>query len=328
MTGAYTGVWLGDSSGSERFRLEGSDIYGHATYGVYVGSGNADALIEGNAVHENTQIGVCLVNSTRARVVGNDVWGNGGEGINATYGGALADRIELVGNRVHNNVTNGNRNGLQASGWVRVEGNEVWGHTATGCSGIYASGVDAAVLTDEVVGNTVWGNYYGIYSIQAKVADNVVWGNSVCGIVASYTEVSGNRVYNNATGISASNLTRVEGNLVYANSNVGVSFVREQGTTGGLYNNTIYQSVGSAVYLGPDFYGNATNVRLANNILWVDGGYAINVDNAAQVGFSSDYNLFHLTGTGQLAYWQGRAWADRANWTRSEEHTSELQSLS
>ena len=133
------------------------------------------------------------------------------------------------------------------------------------------------ILADEVVGNTVWGQHHGHFG-QWSGEGGGQRGVGELGVryVAQNAEVSGNRVYNNATGISASSFTLVEGNLVYGNTNVGVSFIRDQGTTGGLYNNTIYQSVGSAVYLGPDFYGNATNVRLANNILWVDGGYAIN----------------------------------------------------
>ena len=94
------------------FSVGGVVTFMGTRYGVYVGSGNADAVIEGNAVHENTAIGVYLVNSTRAQVVGNDIWGNGAEGIDAVFGGARVDRIELVGNRVHNNATNGSRDGI------------------------------------------------------------------------------------------------------------------------------------------------------------------------------------------------------------------------
>ena len=50
------------------------------------------------------------------------------------------------------------------------------------------------------------------------------------------------------------------------------------------------------------------------NVLRVgDGGYALNVADSAQQGFSSDYNLFWLAG-GQLARWEGADFANRTDW--------------
>ncbi len=67
-----------------------------------------------------------------------------------------------------------------------------------------------------------------------------------------------------------------------------------------MINNTVYQEVGDAIRI----QGSSQNVRLRNNILWVDAGYDLYVASDSQVGFNSDYNNLHTTGSGKLARWQ------------------------
>src|SRR5690606_6671413 len=122
----------------------------------------------------------------------------------------------------------------------------------------------------------------------------------------------GNQVYSNPVGIQLGasgpiSPVRLENNLVYANTNVGVD-IRSVAVGTELINNTIYQSVGDAVLVG------ATSVTLRNNIFWAEGGHAITVADAAQSGFTSDYNLFHLTGGGAVARWQGRDFTSIVDW--------------
>ena len=56
-----------------------------------------------------------------------------------------------------------------------------------------------------------------------------------------------------------------------------------------MFNNTVYQLVGDAVRLE----NSARNVKLFNNILWVQSGYDIFVATNSQTGFVSNYNLLH-----------------------------------
>ena len=87
---------------------------------------------------------------------------------------------------------------------------------------------------------------------------------------------------------------------MYANSDQGILVVRtSSGSNSAITNNTVYQPVGDAIKLQ-----NSPNVRLRNNILWVNAGYDLNIDSASQVGFDSDYNDLYTTGTGQVALWQ------------------------
>ena len=54
--------------------------------------------------------------------------------------------------------------------------------------------------------------------------------------------------------------------------------------------NTIDQPLGDAIRV--EF--NHTNVHLRNNILAVQSGRAISVDNTSQQSFTSDFNMFHM----------------------------------
>ncbi len=62
-----------------------------------------------------------------------------------------------------------------------------------------------------------------------------------------------------------------------------------------IHNNTIFEPAATAVRL---IAGQKADVR--NNILSTATGTLFNVANAAQVGFSSDYNLLHVTGAGRI----------------------------
>ncbi len=105
--------------------------------------------------------------------------------------------------------------------------------------------------------------------------------------------------YNNSYSFSG-DLTN---NLVYANTNQGIVLDHAQANGSDLpqvINNTVYQEVGDAIRI----QGSSQNVRLRNNILWVDAGYDLYVASDSQVGFNSDYNNLHTTGSGKLARWQ------------------------
>ncbi len=98
-------------------------------------------------------------------------------------------------------------------------------------------------------------------------------------------------------------------NLVYENTNQGI-LVSSSGNNPAIINNTVYQPTGDAI----DIQTNSSKVTLNNNILWVQAGFDINVDATSQVGFQSDYNDLYVTGTGQLASWQGQNILTLASW--------------
>ena len=79
--------------------------------------------------------------------------------------------------------------------------------------------------------------------------------------------------------------------------------------TDAITNNTVYQSVGDAIKLQ-----NSPNVRLRNNILWVNAGYDLNIDSASQVGFDSDYNDLSTTLPGKLALWGSHEFTSWVDW--------------
>ena len=55
-------------------------------------------------------------------------------------------------------------------------------------------------------------------------------------------------------------------------------------------------------------------MNATNNIFWVASGSAFNIASQHQSGFSSDYNLFHLTGTGKVASWGTTPFSSWVDW--------------
>ncbi len=194
------------------------------------------------------------------------------------------------GNIAYNNATTG----ISGGGNVSILGNISFGHAGSNDQGISVGSGTAGY-------NIVYGNYDGIVSSSSALVEyNRIYGNSNRGIYAtnSGSTVLGNVVYSNLVGIVAPFNQTVRNNLIYANTDYGVAL-----TGGGptFENNTVFQAQGDAVRV----FGIASNVSLANNILWVQDGRAITVSSDSQVNFDSDYNWFFLDGPGAIAgEWQ------------------------
>ena len=60
--------------------------------------------------------------------------------------------------------------------------------------------------------------------------------------------------------------------------------------------------------------GGGSNTSIRDNILVAGAGYALRVGDDTQVGFASNYNLFHTFGTGKLALWEGRDFVTLSDW--------------
>lgn len=294
MTGAYYAVYLANVN-SDNITVSNSEIYRNANHGVYVTSGNEGFEFVANKVRENGSYGV-YVTALRAHLADNEAWGNGSWGLVGSVSGAgsEADWIVIEGNRVFDNAY-----GISGASNVLIRNNESWGQS----QGI---GVESGAIAE---GNVVWGNTAGIDMYSNGIArNNIAFANST-GITGYNSLIEGNRVYGNTVGITDEGYGRVVNNLVYDNVNVGiqVTYAHTLGTDT-VINNTVHQVGGKGIDV------TSSNVILRNNILWQDGGTAITVANDNQGGFSSDYNLFHLTGGARLAWWEDRAFADRTDW--------------
>lgn len=299
ITGANTGINVPNASGTHRLTVSNSDIFGHAgltssfiaNYGVFVDLGNDDFHLTGSRIHNvvgNTQSAGVFTRSIRSLIDGNEVFGNL-VGIQVVENNSTpANRSTVSNNTVHDNTSVGIQGGSSVANLDLIVGNTVFGHTATGAAGIVGSGND-------VVGNVVYNNYNGIRpstSSANNVIGNRVFRNSHLGIQAGQnSNVSGNQVYSNTVGIQADNLNggTIANNVVYGNTNQGILIQGSASTGPTVVNNTVYQVVGDAVRL----QNSASNVKLRNNILWIDSDFAIFVDTNSQTGFTSNNNLLH-----------------------------------
>ncbi|MFZ5919182.1 MAG: right-handed parallel beta-helix repeat-containing protein, partial [Chloroflexota bacterium] len=316
VTGGQYGFYA-DTVDSNNLAMSHLEVYGNTAGGIYLSSGNdqvtlRDSLVRNNGgdgaqlrgndsqVHDSRFIGNTSTGLTvyglRGHIHDNEVWGNGSWGI-VGYAGSTAESNWVVTerNRVFDNAY-----GIYGSTGSLIRDNESWGQSI----GIQ---VEYGGVAE---GNEAWANTIGIRSeVNAIARDNRVWGNST-GMDGYNGEFDGNRVYGNGIGISDGGYGRVHNNLVYDNTSIGIQ-VTYSHTVGndGVINNTVHQVGGKGIDI------TSSNVTLRNNILWQDGGTAITVSNSHQGGFNSDYNLFHLTGGAQLAWWEDRTFADRADWT-------------
>jgi hypothetical protein len=259
-----------------------------------------DVLLTGNVIHDNGSTGLQL-SEVSGLVEGNQVYGNRGGGIGASLSGSLL--LQINGNLVHDN----GGSGISASNTrVRVNDNQVWGQKAsTNSAGI------TLTSSSQAQGNVVWGSGVGIdASFTSLALDNVVYGNLTSGINTFLSEVRGNRIYGNPIGINDTGQSRVVNNLVYDNDQTGIAITGSHSSAErGIFINTVVQVSGDAVRVS-----GANEVHLRDNILQVAAGNAINVASNSQVGFASDYNLFSLSGSGRVGFWEDRPFEDRADW--------------
>jgi hypothetical protein len=292
LTGAEYAV-VANRVDSDRVTLEGNAIYGNAQAGVYVDGNGVD--IEGwqivaNRVYDHAGFqGAIYVNGAEALIQDNEVFGN------STGIWLEGPAAQAVGNVVYENADYGIR--IYRDGVVR--GN-VMHDNRIGISAEYAN---ATVMIED---NRLYANDIGM---QFSIADATARGNE---IYANRVGVGGqifrgtfqaNRVYSNDVGLDLGYSSgEIANNLFYAHANQAVVLAYDSNETTRFVNNTVYQPVGDAIRLEQ----NASNVLVSNNILWVDAGYALNIAADSQVGFQSDYNLLHVTGTGQLARWRRR----------------------
>jgi hypothetical protein len=301
LTGAQRAV-VANHVDSDRVTLEGNAIYGNAATGVYVDGNGVDIedwQIVANRVYDHAGYqGAIYVNGAEVLIQDNEVFGNN------TGIWLESPAAQAVGNVVYENADYGIR--IYRDGVVR--GNFMHDNRI----GISAQYANATVMIED---NRLYANDIGV---QFSIADATTRGNE---IYANRVGVGGqifrgtfqaNRVYSNDVGLDLGYSSgEIANNLFYAHANQAVVLRSyDSNATTRFVNNTVYQPVGDALRLEQ----NARNVLVSNNILWVDAGYALDIAADSQVGFQSDYNLLHVTGTGQLARWSDVDVPDYETW--------------
>ncbi|MBI84895.1 MAG: hypothetical protein CMJ81_17005, partial [Planctomycetaceae bacterium] len=280
--------------------------FNNQRYGVFV-DGTLGALT-GSNIHNNGATGVYLFNPGSVSVEANEIYNNTGDGIYVRGSGTVGN-LDLSlgrGNLIHDNA----HHGIQAHDNVIIAGNTIFGHVAEPRAGLYLTGFSG--LGPQAIQNVVYDNYSGIHDTfsQSQIEHNRVYNNSNLGITTAGSPVRGNVVYSNQVGVVAGFSTAdVSNNLIYDNAVQGLLVQARSGVTE-IVNNTIYQPTGDAIQIK----GGSRDVQLRNNILWVDDGFDISVAGDSQNGFASDFNLLHVTGSGEIAFWQGLARPTLAAW--------------
>jgi uncharacterized repeat protein (TIGR01451 family) len=306
-------------AGSKQLTLSNDDLKGSFTYAVFIDLGNDGAVLTNNRIHDNTSRGFGIGNVPAVYVAAadsvvrnNQVFGNV-TGIQAVFGGGVADQIVIRDNIIHDNSTDG----VIEDGDVLVTSNQVFNNT-TGIFVHNSTGRTAGAVT----ANVVYGNSEGILTEgfnserDTPITGNRVFHNSTDGIhVYGQYSVIGNQVYSNPVGIIADHATSFSGsivanNIVYANTNQGILVIGNKAQQ--LDNNTVYQPVGDAIRI----QGGNSGDLLYNNILWVDAGYDLNVAQDSQSGFVSDYNLFNKgpAANAHVGFWNNATQDTFANW--------------
>ncbi len=304
----YNGLSLGNAGTV----VENSSFHDVRDGIAFTGSG---ATIRNNAFFDNANRGIYVSGSSGDSLIieSNQVFGNT-DGIDVRNFSS-STFVQVIGNHVFDNSSDG----ILASGQVLVFDNQAHGNVAIGIYGTNEAVVDQNVVHANAVGIQLGGPGNAGTNF-ATATENRVFDNATVGILAYYqSDALRNSVYSNSIGIQTARGTTsqnyfqgtIADNLVYANTNQGI--LVHYGRIGAeVINNTVFQAVGEALRIEND----SQDVRIANNVLWVDSGHDLFVADDSQSGLTSDYNLFH-TGTASNAFtgsWGGQDFASLADW--------------
>lgn len=309
VSGADYGVSGSQTLGGQNLTLKDMAIEGNRSYGVYLYSSHTGVTIQDSTIRgfpggasDDDQYSAILIQGINARIENNVISGsNYGVQSYATSTGLIVRG---------NDITTRDR-GIQVAGSISgasplIENNRVTGGVGTSSVAIDAASTSSATIRGNTVtgnqglgillsggvasGNVVSLNAHGIEARgTATIADNVIFANSGVGLIVSgLSTVTGNRIYTNATGVridgNSGARRQIVNNLIYGNTNFGVVV---NGSSVDLASNTIYHDVGDAVRIATS----SSNVRLSNNIIWINGGYGVNALGGGQGNFASDDNL-------------------------------------
>lgn len=328
---AYRGVSLNASSAD--LTITGGSFYNNTNDGIYTESSATISFVN---VYENGDEGIELYHQSSTPeldrwgdVTNTTVYNNNGDGIyvrgyasyesglvisvhdnevydNTSRGLYLYTSTDPVGNWFQvvardNVVSNSDLNSYYEVVYARgalVQNNDISGGSES--LDAYAD----SLIIDNVIHES---GTRGVYLRDSAVlVDNRIWGHNGYGVITSGGEVSieSNQIYNNTIGVHGylnySPIT-IANNIVYNNTQVGIQLDGSSNANPIVIQNTLYQTTGRAI----DVVGNSENILLRNNIMIIEGGYGIYVDNDSQTSFNSDYNLITVSDGAYAGYWQG-----------------------
>ncbi len=324
ITGSNDGIYASGTSNSDDLTLINLSVYGNDGSGVLLSTGTDGLTVVGGEYYDNQTYGVSVTNATGATVTDALFYNSAtpifiqGIGLrlfnitnsmvqNVTAYGMDQTGISVTGagSEVRESLAYNNANyGISIGGGVLATENTTYGHLGAVGGGRAAGLSGGGTFLD----NISYGNADGIRLGSGGLAErNTVFGNTDRGIwfVSGDAAIIDNEIFDNRIGAVVGFRSEATNNLIYGNADYGL-FANSSDTD--LRNNTIRQSTGEGIWVS------ANNVRLNSNILWVEGGPAIRVDDDSQVDFTSDYNLFYLTGTGSIGLWEGKTFTSRADW--------------
>ena len=296
-------------SGSTVSDLGYLTVTGNGGDGLYV-NGIVTTLHNSSFTY-NDGNGITFDTSGSATIQDNVMANNGGDGIfvDVTGTGLVTIGNANLTQNLGNIVSDNGASGIYTSGDVLVAGNVISGSQSSTGAGVYLN------FSGEISDNDIFDNYAGIITVDSNstVDYNRVYDNVGTGIsVSQSSPVYDNVIYSNSVGLylNSSYMGEINNNLIYANTTQGI--LDEAGSSAGtqIVNNTIYEPQGDGI----DALDDAENLRLLDNIVWVQSGYDISVAANSEVGFSSDYNILYTSGTGQVGLWQGIARPTLTSW--------------
>ncbi len=346
LIGAEYGVYAPFQADSDRISVTHSSIYGHTQRGIELNSTNDQPYLADNQVYDNSQGGIHVFNGVGATIIGNRVYSTSAvstaafaTGIRLTGQAAPESLIEdnevftqgtgiNVSSSIHTIVRGNNIHDIRDVGITVVGNIEVVGNTTyrvRNGNGVGSQSPLGILVSNGAIArdNVSYANKRGLEAAGAFAYDNRIYNNELVGLVANSNSIlGGNRVYSNANVgvlgyIFSGQLTN---NLIYDNANDGIWLWNSTGAR--IENNTIYQPVsGDAIQLAglhPEFFLSSgftvSNLNLRNNIFSVAQGFAVNVAADSEIGFASDYNDYHLTGSAKPVRWEDREFTTAAEW--------------
>ena len=305
ITGGGSGIHLGHDSNNQNISILNNHIYDNSTGISSSSRSNTEILIQGNEIFESshpntTNYGIHLFSPGEVSIIDNQIYGNDA-GIFVYQ--ATVQSVIVANNEIFANKNYGLYNWAGGSSLV-VDSNEIYGHQIGGSFGIRLDSGGTARA------NSVHHNLQGIqlYNTNAIAEGNQVYANDIGISTLNRDEIiRGNQVYDNETGIQiGSDNVEVLNNRIYENLR-GINVATNSDQTE-IINNTFSLSDGAGVLISGAFS------ELRNNIFDVKGGAAIQVTDAGQSGFRSDYNLFNISAPGLVADWGNVEFNNRVDW--------------
>lgn len=310
LTGGKSGIVA--TGGSNDLTVERVRIHDGASHGLQIDSNSDFDLLKDVTTynHPNNMHGVAIFGGAGG-VVENLVSFNNQIGLYATD----VVLLTINGADLYYNVTGLRQDGGTTGVWSQVRshansgGIESQGAIVLNDSQAYENlnhGIATSGGTLTINRTQVYGNTTGIYLRDGSINDSRIYANLGIGIHSEYSvlTLSGNSVYSNDIGLMATAFTGgsylIQNNLFYGQRTAAIRITGTQPAGYEIVNNTLYEPLADGIYAsGTD------SVHLRNNIIWTQSGYGIRIANDSQNGFTSNFNLLYVTGTGKVGFWQG-----------------------